>query len=110
MRILLLSNLLSTHTIRWAKALSKTHDILSYGFIGALSGFHPFIISVWGSDVYDFPYRSIFHKILLKHNLSKADIILSTSHAMADQVRKFTHKNILVTPFGIDLKRFSRNR
>jgi glycosyltransferase involved in cell wall biosynthesis len=176
MRILLLSNLLSTHTIRWAKALSKTHDILifgfslptpelkkeldginfistgikdskpfrnyslkklsyfkaiprirkiiekfkpdilhahyasSYGLIGALSGFHPFIVSVWGSDVYDFPNRSFFHKILLKHNLRKADIILSTSNAMADQVSKFTPKDILVTPFGIDLKRFYKNR
>ena len=29
------------------------HYASSYGFIGALTGFHPYIVSVWGSDVYD---------------------------------------------------------
>src|SRR5438105_2510828 len=27
------------------------HYATSYGLIGALSGFHPFVLSVWGSDV-----------------------------------------------------------
>jgi len=31
------------------------HYASSYGLIGALSGFHPYIVSVWGSDVFSFP-------------------------------------------------------
>jgi len=82
------------------------HYASSYGFLGALSGFHPFILSVWGSDVYDFPKKSFFHKLLFKFNLGKADRICSTSEIMKKEVMKYTSKDITVTPFGIDLKIF----
>ena len=82
------------------------HYATSYGLLGALSGFHPFIISVWGSDVFIFPKKSVIHKKILKFNLKKADIILSTSHAMAKETALYTDKDIEVTPFGIDLDKF----
>ncbi|MEJ2507701.1 MAG: glycosyltransferase, partial [Ignavibacteriaceae bacterium] len=83
-----------------------SHFASSFGLIGALSGFHPFIISVWGTDIYNFPERSFLHKRIIEYNLSKADKILSTSKAMALQTRKFTDKEIEITPFGIDVNKF----
>ena len=83
------------------------HFATSYGLLGALSGFHPFVISVWGSDVFDFPKKSFLHKSLLEYNLKKADKILSTSHVMARETKKYTGKEIEVTPFGIDTAKFS---
>lgn len=82
------------------------HYASSYGLVGALTGFHPYIISVWGSDVYDFPNVSLLHKEVLKYNLKKADRILSTSHVMAKETKKYTDKDVYVTPFGIDLNVF----
>lgn len=82
------------------------HYASSYGLIGALSGFRPYILSVWGSDVYDFPNRSFFHKKLLQYNLYKADKVLSTSYVMAQETNKYTEKEIEVTPFGIDVDVF----
>jgi len=82
------------------------HYATSYGLLGALSGFHPFILSVWGSDVFSFPLKSRLHKMMLKYNLKKADKILSTSHVMAKETKLYTNKNIEVTPFGIDMKQF----
>ena len=82
------------------------HYATSYGLLGSLSKFHPFVISVWGSDVYEFPMKSVLHKTLLKRNLSKADYIMSTSHSMADEVKKYTKKEILITPFGVDINVF----
>lgn len=82
------------------------HYATSYGLIGALSGFHPFILSVWGNDVFNFPKNSFLHKTVLKYNLKKADKILSTSHVMAKEASLYTDKNIEVTPFGIDIKQF----
>jgi len=82
------------------------HYASSYGLIGALSGYHPFILSVWGSDVFSFPLKSPFHKMLLKYNLKRADKILSTSYVMAKETKKYTTKDIEVTPFGIDLEQF----
>ncbi len=82
------------------------HYATSYGLLGALSGFHPFVISVWGSDVYEFPKTSFLHKSLLQYNLGKADKILSTSQAMAKETALYTNKNIDITPFGIDTNIF----
>lgn len=82
------------------------HYASSYGLLGALSGFHPFILSVWGSDVFDFPNISFLHKAVIKYNLAKADKILSTSKVMAIETNKYTDKEIVVTPFGIDLDKF----
>lgn len=82
------------------------HYATSYGLIGALIDFHPYIISVWGSDVFDFPNVSFLHKKIIKYNFSKADKILSTSNIMAKETIKYTNKNIIVTPFGVDLEKF----
>ena len=82
------------------------HFASSYGLLGALSGFHPYILSVWGSDVYTFPTKSPLHKRVLKYNLIKADKILSTGHIMAQEIHKYINKDIEVTPFGIDIEVF----
>ena len=82
------------------------HYASSYGLIGALTGFHPYIVSVWGSDVYDFPTFNVITKNIIKYVFWKADMILSTSHVMAMETKKYTNKNIGVTPFGVDSSLF----
>lgn len=82
------------------------HYASSYGLLGALVNFHPYIISVWGSDVYDFPNKGRIFKEIIKYNLSKADVILSTSKAMAEETSKYTNKLIGITPFGVDIDLF----
>ena len=49
------------------------HYVSSYGLLAALSGFKPVIMSVWGSDVYDFPKQSILHRNIIKYNLKKVN-------------------------------------
>ncbi len=78
------------------------HYATSFGLLGALSGFHPFIVSVWGSDIFEFPLKSIVHKNIIKYVFSKADKIFSTSKVMAGEIQKYTNKNIDITPFGIN--------
>ncbi len=82
------------------------HYASSYGLLGALTGFHPYIISVWGSDVYKFPRKSHLHKVILEYSFSKADKILSTSHIMSLETSKYTKKQLEITPFGVDTKVF----
>jgi L-malate glycosyltransferase len=78
----------------------------SYGLLGAITDFHPFVLSVWGSDVFTFPKKSFAHKVLFKYNLNKADKILSTSRIMSEEISKYTTKKIIVTPFGVDMEKF----
>jgi glycosyltransferase involved in cell wall biosynthesis len=82
------------------------HYASSYGLLGALSRFHPYILSVWGADIFEFPQKSFLHRRLIKFNLEKADKILSTSHVMVKEIAKYTSKKIAVTPFGIDVAFF----
>ena len=74
-----------------------------------MSGFHPFVLSVWGSDIYDFPNYAPMGKYLLRYNFRKADRILSTSYVMANETSKYTDKDIFITPFGVDISRFKKN-
>jgi glycosyltransferase involved in cell wall biosynthesis len=86
------------------------HYATSYGLIGSLTKFHPFIISVWGSDVYDFPNLFFFNPVILRYILKSSDRILSTSNSMAKEISKYTNKEISVIPFGIDLNVFKPNK
>lgn len=81
-----------------------SHYTASYGFLGSLSGFHPFINSIWGIDIYIFPKVSFIHKNIIQYALSKADAITSTSKMMAVEAKKYSNKDITVIPFGIDLE------
>lgn len=84
------------------------HYATSYGTLGALSGFNPFIVSVWGSDIYDFPKQNWLFKKIIQFNLKKANQILSTSHIMARETKKYTNKPVRVTPFGVDTSVFKK--
>lgn len=81
------------------------HYATSYGLLGALSGFHPFLISIWGDDVFEFPKKSFGHAAVLRFNLARADALFSTSHIMAREVALYTSKPVTVVPFGVDLDR-----
>lgn len=92
--------------------LLHAHYASGYGTLGRLSGFHPYVLSVWGSDVYDFPYESPLKMKLLQKNLRGADLIASTSHVMAKQTQKICEglSKIHATPFGIDTISFKPSK
>ncbi len=82
------------------------HYATSYGLLGVMSQFRPLIISVWGSDVFNFPNYSFLHRKVFKYIINQADIILSTSEVMKKEVQKYTSHRIEVTPFGVDMNIF----
>lgn len=86
--------------------LIHAHYATSYGLLGVLTRFHPIALSVWGDDVYKFAGRTILHRMLFTHVLKNVDTIMSTSHTMASEIKKYTNAQIDVTPFGIDVDKF----
>lgn len=101
---------LRTLVERIAPDVVNPHYASGYGTLARLAGVRPSLLSVWGSDVYDFPRRSPAHRWWLRKNLAAADTIGSTSHAMARETRQtYPHPRIVVTPFGIDEERFCPN-
>ncbi len=83
------------------------HYATSYGLVGALSNFHPFITSSWGTDVMKFPNKNFVAKSILGFNYKMADLLCATSNTIADYIKKVTEKPVSVIPFGIDVEKFS---
>lgn len=50
-----------------------------YGFYSALSGFKPFILIIWGSDILVAPKRFFFFRFMAKFSLKKADAVIVDS-------------------------------
>jgi L-malate glycosyltransferase len=98
------------HIIKEEKPdLLNAHYASGYGTTARFSGFQPYLLSVWGSDVYDFPEKSPLHRWWLRRNLMAADRLASTSHAMAKQACRVAPelKEIAITPFGVNTKLFA---
>lgn len=83
------------------------HYASSYGLLASVSHFHPFFLTVWGSDVFDFPKSSRLGRAILKYNFRKADRIFSTGRILATEARKYTRKEIRLIPFGVDTQKFA---
>lgn len=92
----------------WKPDIVHAHYASGYAALSRLSGFTPRLVSIYGSDIYAFPKKSPVHRLILAYGLGKADAVLSTSEAMADEFLRVFPKaeRPLVTPFGVDIKRF----
>jgi len=85
------------------------HYASSYGLIGRLSGFHPLVISVWGTDVMKFPLHNFITKNILINNIKQADLICVTSNVLKKHCLKYSQKTSVIIPFGIDFSKFNRH-
>jgi len=89
----------------------NAHYSSGYGTLGRLSKFSPYLLSVYGSDVYSFPYQKKLNMKIIRKNLNAANAIASTSYAMAVQTSRLTNINvekIYITPFGVDTIKFCK--
>jgi L-malate glycosyltransferase len=91
----------------FAPDVIHAHYATSYGLLGVRSGFKPLVISVWGTDVFVFPKKSMIHAKLMSYIFSNANKVCSTSFCMRDEIIKYTDQEIDVIPFGVDVERFS---
>lgn len=82
--------------------------LTSYGFLGALSDFRPFILSVWGTDILEAPRLTPFHRWLTRYALAHADRITATGLHLASETTRYTPagRGVTVVPYGVDLERF----
>lgn len=87
----------------------NVHYASGYGTLARISKLNNILLSVWGSDVYEFPNQSKFKKKILKKNVNYAKYLASTSNVMAEELRRqvnISNKEIYITPFGVDINKF----
>jgi len=62
------------------------HYIFGNGLLAALSGFHPLILSAWGSDILVDPHRSPIHRYTVRFALKRADLVTTTSRYLDEYI------------------------
>jgi glycosyltransferase involved in cell wall biosynthesis len=97
------------HLRRLKPDILNVHYASGYGTLASLVNYSPTLVSVWGADVFDFPYQSKFKGQLIRWNLRRANALASTSKVMASQVSNLTPElnAAFITPFGVDCTKFS---
>ena len=85
------------------------HYISHYGVYAALSGFHPLILSTWGSDITTDPERSRMLRFFVKLALKEADLVHAGDEVMRKRLMELgcDPGKILVQVWGVDTNRFS---
>ena len=88
------------------------HHATSYGFLGACSGYRPFVITAHGSDILVSPEQSIFLRTIVKYSLRKADLITTVAEHMRRRIGQLgIDKNTIhVFQYGLDLDEFTMQK
>jgi len=74
---------------RWRPEIVHAHRVNGAGWLGAFSGFHPFVVTPWGTDLYVHPYQSRIFRRLAQHVLTHADLVTADSADLAKQALLF---------------------
>jgi len=84
------------------------HYVSHYGVYGALAGFKPFVVTVWGSDVFVDPKKSMAKKYFVKYALKKADLITTNSNSALRTILGFgvDEEKVKLVVHGVDLRLF----
>jgi len=85
--------------------------IPSHGLMAAISGFHPFLLMPWGSDVLVIPQNaSYLTKKQIAWTIKKADMITCDAEYVKNEIMRlsgYPENKIIVFPWGIDLEKFN---
>jgi glycosyltransferase involved in cell wall biosynthesis len=87
--------------------LIHAHLLTTYGLLGAMLNFHPFCISVWGSDILIDSCGTT--KYISRYILTKADVITCDGENTREALHKLgiQQNKIHFISHGIDTKKFS---
>ena len=92
--------------------LLHAHYISACGWIGAMTGFHPLVLTAWGSDINVDPGRSPFYRFFTRQALRRADLITANSNDLKKKITEFgiDAAKIHVIQGGLELEKFPFQR
>jgi len=90
------------------------HFVEQFGWLGALVDYHPFVLTAWGTDIFELPHASRLGigKRLTQYALKKADMMTAISKDLKNEMVKLGAEkgNIEIIHWGVDLDKFKPNR
>jgi len=84
------------------------HYVTNYGMLGAFTGFHPLVVSAWGSDILVTSKKSKILKILVKFALNKANLITCSGEHLREAITCIgvNPQKMELIFHGVDTKKF----
>jgi len=84
------------------------HQVGSCGWLAAMSGYHPFLVTAWGSDLLLKPHLSRLYHFLTRWTLRRADYVTCVSDGLARVARSLgaDPSRLEVAPWGVDTSVF----
>jgi glycosyltransferase involved in cell wall biosynthesis len=85
------------------------HYLTRYGWAARLSGFHPYAITVWGSDVFVTPRNSSHALLWARRTLAEAALVTAVSNDLARGAIELGARpeRTRIVQFGVDPQRFN---
>jgi len=89
-----------------------SHYASHYGFLGAFSGFHPLVITAWGSDVLIEPQESFSKNFQVKYALKRGDLFTCDGENTAIKLAELgaNKDRIARIYFGVDTTNVNPNK
>jgi len=93
---------------RLRPSLLHAHFLTGYGYWGVFSGYRPFLVTVWGDDVYVTPHQTIIKNRLARKALREADYVTGDSEDIVAACRRLGARadRSEVVQWGVDFTRF----
>jgi glycosyltransferase involved in cell wall biosynthesis len=87
----------------------NAHFLTVHGWLAWLSGFHPYAVTLWGSDIYVGPRRWRAVRILARLSLRSADLVMGDSEDLLLAAQKLSapRDRTELIGWGVDTTRFS---
>jgi glycosyltransferase involved in cell wall biosynthesis len=81
-----------------------SHYVVEHGFFAATVGYHPHVVTAWGSDVLVDAQTSPVARVIARYTLARADLITSNNAYMAEKVRELgaPPERVVTIPLGVD--------
>jgi glycosyltransferase involved in cell wall biosynthesis len=94
---------------RWRPDVLHAHRVNSAGWLAAFSGFHPYVVTPWGSDVFIAAQRSWVARQLARYTLRHADHVTAGSQALHERAIKLSARHDCLSDihFGVDMDIFT---
>jgi len=88
--------------------LLHTHFLQGYGYWSVFSGMRPFVLTVWGDDVYKAPFASKLRGFLSRRAVAMADVITGDSEDILNVVEQLgaSREKLHLILWGVDFDVF----
>lgn len=82
--------------------------VTSYGFLAAMAGLRPLVLTAWGTDVLISPRESKLMRWLARYAVRHADVVTTVAQHMNSAVAELgiPLESVSAVPFGVDSQRF----